>query len=156
MKTCSTRTLILSCSATSLFVALLPSQAAAVRRSKSDRDINAIGHREIVHGDARKFISSPEKERQLGAQYLAVFEHSAKLIKDPEITGYLSDLAEKIGRNSDAHTPIRVVILDTNTVNACTSPGGYQYLTRGLLVHAQSESELAAVLAHGVAKTALH
>jgi len=97
----------------------------------------------------------PLKDPLLWSRQLTVFEHSAKLIKDPEITGYLSELAEKFGRNSDAHMPISVVILDTKTVNACTSPGGSQYLTRGLLVHAQSESELAAVLSHGVAKTAL-
>ena len=52
--------------------------------------------------------------------------------------------------------PIRVVVVDDNTVNACTSPGGYQYIRRGLLTHAESEGELAAVLAHGIAETALH
>lgn len=52
--------------------------------------------------------------------------------------------------------PITVVVLDDNTVNACTSPGGYQYITRGLLAHVESEGELAAVLAHGIAETALH
>jgi predicted Zn-dependent protease len=139
-----------------LFVPLFASQAAAVKRSKSDRDINAIGRRDIVHGNERKFITSPEKETQLGAQYFVAVEHSAKLITDREITNYLSELAKKIERNSDAHIPITVVIVDNNTVNACTSPGGYQYITRGLLVHAESEGELAAVLAHGVAQTALH
>jgi len=139
-----------------LIVPLFAAQAAAVKRSKSDRDISAIGRRDIVHGDERKFITSTEKERQLGAQQLAAIEHSVKLITDPAIAKYLSELAEKIGRNSDAQMSISVVIVDSNSIDTCTSPGGYQYITRGLLVHAESEGELASVLAHGVAQTALH
>jgi len=142
--------------AASLLILLFTAPAAAVKRSKSDRDINAIGRRDIVHGDERKFITSTEKERQLGAQYLISIEHSVKLITDPEISSYLSELAEKIGRNSDAHMPISVVILDTNAIDTCTSPGGYQYITRGLLAHTENEGDLASVLAHGVAQTALH
>lgn len=138
------------------FVPLFCSQAVAVRRSKSDRDINAIGHRNIIRGDERKFIASPEKEKQLGAQFFSSFERSGKLITDSAISNYLSDLVQKIERNSDAAMPITVVVIDDNTVNACTSPGGYQYITRGLLAQAESEGELAAVLAHGIAETALH
>lgn len=151
----SSRTSIALFAAVVTFVPLFCSQAAAVRRSKSDRDINAIGHRQIVRGNDRKFISSPDKEKQLGAQFFTELEHSAKLITDSAINSYLSELTQKIQRNSDATTPIRVVVVDNNTVSACTSPGGYQYITRGLLAHAESEGELAAVLAHGIAETAL-
>ena len=95
---------------TLLFVSLFAARAAAVKRSKSDRDITAIGRRDIIHGTERKFITSTEteKERQLGAQYFVAVGHSAKLITDREITNYLSELAEKIGHNSDAaHTDHR-------------------------------------------------
>ena len=136
-------------------IPLFCSQAAAARRSKSDRDISAIGRRNIAHGDERKFISAPQKEKQLGAQFFSAFQRSAKLITDSEINKYLSDLAQKIGRNSDSTMPVTVIVVDNNTVNACTSPGGYQYITRGLLAHAKSEGELAAVLAHGIAEAAL-
>ena len=138
------------------FVPLFYSQAAAVRRSKSDRDISAIGHRNIIHGDERKLVGSLEKEKQLGAQFFSAFEHSGNLITDSAIKSYLSVLAQKIEGNSDAAMPITVVVTDDNAVKACTSPGGYQYITRGLLAHAVSEAELAAVLAHGIAETALH
>jgi beta-barrel assembly-enhancing protease len=129
---------------------------AQTRRSKSDRDLNAIGHREIIHGDERKFIGSSDKERERGAKYFAAVERSAKLIRDPEITTYLSALAQSIAGNSDAHMPITVVVVNSNTANACTSPGGYQYITRGLLMQAGNEGEIAAVLAYGIAQTALH
>lgn len=137
------------------FVPLFCTQAAGIRRPKSDRDINAIGHRNIIHGNERKFVGSPDREQQLGAQFFAAWT-SPKLIINSAINNYLSDLAQKIARKSDAAMPITVVVTDDNAVKACTSPGGYQYITRGLLAHAESEGELVAVLAHGIAETALH
>jgi predicted Zn-dependent protease len=131
---------------------------AGVNREKENlrvTDVDNIVRSDIVHRKERQFITSPDKERELGAQYFAAFERSAKLIRDPEITTYLSALAQNIERNSDAHMPITIIVVDSNSVNACTSPGGYQYVTRGLIVHTETEGELAAVFAHGVAHTAL-
>lgn len=83
-------------------------------------------------------------------------QHSTNLIQDPAIVNYVAGLAENLARNSDARVPITVTLIDSDEVNACTSPGVYQYLTRGLLLQLEGESELAAVLAHGIAHTALH
>jgi len=126
------------------------------KRSRSDRDISAIGHREILHGKELLFVGSPEKERQIGAQLSAAVEHTAKLVNDPVVTAYLGGLAQNVARNSDAQMPITVYVLDTDEVNACTLPGGYQYITRGLLLRLESEGELASVLARGIALSALH
>ena len=86
----------------------------------------------------------------------AAVERSTKLIHDPALTKYLSALAQNLARNSDAQMHITVMLIDSDEVDACTSPGGYQYITRGLLLRLESEGELAAVLAHGIAHTALH
>ena len=141
------------------FAATLPlfaSRASSIKRSKSDRDINAIGHRDIVLAQDRKFIGSPAMEQKRGAAWAAVVERSSKLIDDPALKGYLAELAQHLARNSDAQMPVTVILIDSDEVQACTSPGGYQYLTRGLLLQLDSEGELAAVLAHGIAHTALH
>jgi predicted Zn-dependent protease len=129
---------------------------SSTKRSKTDRDINAIGQREILPEQIRKFVGSPEKEKERGDSVAAQIQHSNKLIQDPSIARYIADLAENLARNSDAHVPITVMLIDSDEVNACTAPGGYQYLTRGLLLQLESESELAAVLAHGIAHSALH
>jgi len=42
----------------------------------------------------------------------------------------------------------RVTVLDSPTINAFAAPGGYLYVTRGLLALANDEAELASVLAH--------
>jgi predicted Zn-dependent protease len=138
---------------------LVPLDAAppsSTKRSRTDRDINAIGQREIVPEQIQKIIGSPEKEKERGDAVALQVQHSNKLIQDPSITGYVAGLAENLARNSDAHVPITVMLIDSDEVNACTAPGGYQYLTRGLLLQLDSESELAAVLAHGIAHSALH
>jgi predicted Zn-dependent protease len=126
------------------------------KRSQSDRDINAIGHREIVHPKDLVFVGSSEKEKQIGAKLLDAVERTAQLVNDPVITAYLAGLAENIARNSDAQMPITVSVIDSDEVNACTWPGGYQYITRGLLLRLESEGELASVVARGIALSALH
>lgn len=108
--------------------------ASSIKRSKSDRDIAAIGHREIVPEQIRKFVGSPEKEKEHGDAVALQVQHSNKLVQDPSIANYIAGLAENLARNSDAHVPITVMVSDSDEVNACTAPGGYQYLTRGLLL----------------------
>jgi predicted Zn-dependent protease len=135
---------------------LFGSPAQSVKRSKSDRDIDAIGHRDVMHRQDPKFIGSPEKEKERGAAEAALVQRSTKVIHDPALTGYLATLAQNLARNSDAQMPITVTLIDSDEVNACTSPGGYQYVTRGLLLQLEGEGELAAVLAHGIAHTVLH
>lgn len=137
-------------------VSLSASPAPSIKRSKSDRDIDAVGHRDILQPQVRKFIGSPEKEKERGAAWASAVDRSTKLIDDPALTGFLAAMAQKVGRNSDAEMPITVTVIDSDEVNACTSPGGYQYVTRGLLLQLESESELAALLAHGIAHSALH
>ena len=137
-------------------VRLFASPAPSIKRSKSDRDINAIGHRDILHPQVRKFIGSPEKEKERGAAWASAVERSTKLIHDPALTGFLAAMAQKLARNSDAEMLITLTVIDSDEMNACASPGGYQYVTRGLLLQLESESELAALLAHGIAHSALH
>ena len=137
-------------------VPLFALPAPSIKRSKSDRDINAIGHRDVMHRQHPKLFGSPEKEKERGAAWAAVVERSTKLIHDPALTTYLSALAQNLARNSDAQMPITVTLIDSDEINACTSPGGYQYISRGLLLRLESEDELAAVLAHGIAHTVLH
>jgi predicted Zn-dependent protease len=139
-----------------LFFSLGPLSLASssVRKhSKSDRDINAIGHREIT--DPRFNWYSLEKETELGGRLSANFEQSTRMLSDPQTSTYLDRLAQKIAKNSDAQLPITVRVIDSEKVYALTLAGGYQYVTRGLLLRINSEGELASVLARGIAHTAL-
>lgn len=122
------------------------------KRSKSDKDINAIGHRNI--SQEPNFYSA-KKEKELGEKLAQEIEKSYKFLTDPEITGYVEGVAQNVEPNSDKHMAITVYLVDSETVDAYTLPGGHQYVTRGLLLRMESEGELASMLARGIANTAL-
>jgi predicted Zn-dependent protease len=122
------------------------------RRSKSDKDINAIGHRNI--SQEPNFYSA-KKEKELGEKLAQEVEKSSEFVTDPEITAYVERVAQNVERNSDKHMPITLHLIDSEAVDAYTLPGGHQYITRGLLLHLEGEGELASMLARGIANTAL-
>lgn len=108
----------------------------------------------------RKNQSSPnfyslDKEKQLGYTLAQEFERSSRLVDDPVIGDYLDGLAKQLAKSSGAKFPIVVRVVDTATVDALFLPGGYQYVDRGLILITNSEAELACILAHGIAHTAL-
>jgi len=123
------------------------------KRSKSDRDIGAIGHRKIAYEAANWF--SLENEKKLGAQWSTDFERSTRLLFDPTIAAYVERVAHAVALNSDARIPITVRIIDSEVVDARILPGGYLYLTRGLLLRIGNEGELASALARAIAHSAL-
>jgi beta-barrel assembly-enhancing protease len=134
------------------------SSASTRKRSKSDRDIDAIGHRTIPYGTAPLDIAnwySLGKEKEIGGKLSSSLERSTALLRDARTAVYLERLAQMIAQNSDAQMPITVRVIDSEEVYALTLPGGYQYITRGLLLRIGSEGELASVLARGIAHTAL-
>lgn len=132
--------------------ALASSRPHIKKRSKSDANINAIGHRRIAQG---MNLYSLEREKQLGKALSQEVERTSKLFTDPAITNYIGRTAQVVAKNSDARMPITVRVIDSDSVDAFTLPGGYQYVSRGLLLRLAGEGELASVLARGIAHTAL-
>jgi beta-barrel assembly-enhancing protease len=124
-------------------------------RAREARDINAIGHRVIGYQQGLGNWYSLEKEKEIGAQVSAAFEKSTTLLPDPITRNYLDRLAQTIARNSDSKLPVTLRVIDSDDSYALTLLGGYQYITRGLLLQLQSEGELAAAIARGIAHTAL-
>ena len=124
----------------------------AKKRSQSDADINAIGHRHI---DRDENFYSLDKEKRLGAVLAGEVERSSGLLNDPAVTEYIDKVAQNVAKNSDARLPIVVRVIDSDVANSFTLPGGYQYINRGLLLRLENEAELASALARGIAHTAL-
>ena len=76
---------------------------------------------------------------------------------DPDLHGYIYELGTLLARQSKyGDEPWTFTVLDTPAVNAFALPGGYVYLTRGLVALARNESDLAAVLAHEIAHVVAH
>lgn len=98
------------------------------------------------------FDGSPEKERALGRELGANLAARFGLLEDEKATRYLSLVGLSVARKSERGPKgWRFGILDTAAVNAYAVPGGFVFVTRGLLKRIASEAELAGVLAHEIA-----
>jgi predicted Zn-dependent protease len=63
-------------------------------------------------------------------------------------------VGQNLVRNSDAKVPFTIKVLDTEEINAFALPGGFFFVNSGLILKADSESELAGVMAHEIAHVA--
>jgi predicted Zn-dependent protease len=118
------------------------------------RDIDAIGSRNI--GCKRGFGNwySLEQQIKMGKDYADEVEATSKLITDAIVTQYVNQLGQELVRNSDARVPFTFKIIDSDNVNAFALPGGFFYVDSGLILSADSEAELAGVMAHEIAHVA--
>ncbi len=114
-------------------------------------DPSKIGHRGI--GKGVNFYSL-EKEEAMGRELSQQVEHDSKLLKDPVINEYINRLGQNLVLHSDAKVPFTIKIIDSDEVNAFALPGGYFYVDTGLIMAADSEAELAGVMAHEIAHVA--
>ncbi|HEX6881029.1 MAG TPA: M48 family metallopeptidase, partial [Terriglobales bacterium] len=114
-------------------------------------DVNFIGDRGI--GKGINFYSI-EKEEALGRQMAAEVDQQSRLLKDPVINEYINRIGQNLVRNSDAKVPFTIKIIESDEVNAFALPGGFFYVNTGLIMAADSEAELAGVMAHEIAHVA--
>jgi len=110
-----------------------------------------IGDRDVASGIN---FYSLEHEIALGKQLAAEVERQAKVIDDPVIAEYVNRVGQNIVRNSDAKVPFTIKVLDTDVVNAFALPGGFFFVNSGLILKADTEAELAGVMAHEIAHVA--
>ncbi len=99
-------------------------------------------------------IYSLEREVELGRQMATEVERQARLLDDPVVVEYVNRLSQNLVRNSDARVPFTVKVIDSREVNAFALPGGFLFVNTGLVLRAESEAELAGVLAHEIAHVA--
>jgi predicted Zn-dependent protease len=95
---------------------------------------------------------SPEDEVKLGReQHPEIVGEFGGDYDDPELRAYVNSLGQLLARTSELpNLDWHFTILDSSIVNAFALPGGYVYVTRGLLALADNEAELAGVLAHEI------
>ena len=114
-------------------------------------DPDEIGNRDV--GKGVNFWSL-EKEIALGKRLAQEVERQAKLVDDPIVAEYVNRVGQNLVRNSDAKVPFTIKVLDSEEVNAFALPGGFFFVNSGLILKAESESELAGVMAHEIAHVA--
>lgn len=121
------------------------------KKVAAKKDPDEIGNRDV--GKGVNFFSI-EKEIAMGKGYAQQLEHEVKIVDDPMISEYVNRVGQNLVRNSDAKVPFTIKVIDTEEVNAMALPGGFFYVNSGLILKADSEAELAGVMAHEIAHVA--
>jgi len=84
-----------------------------------------------------------EADKQIEAQY--------GFYEDEELGAYVTEVGERLaGMSERPNLPWTFRVLDSPVINAFALPGGFVYVTRGLLAYAGSEAELAGVIGHEI------
>lgn len=97
-------------------------------------------------------LMSPAQENKVGAdEHQNVMKTYGTDNVDPALQSYVGQIGARVSKNTERpDVQYKFYVIDTPMVNAFAIPGGYIYASRGLVALANSESELAGVLAHEV------
>jgi predicted Zn-dependent protease len=129
-----------------------PATSAVKGKLDEDEDPRLIGKRNINKRQINFY--SLDKEVALGRRLAAQVDQQGKFIDDPIVTEYVNRVGQNIALHSDAKIPFTIKVLDSDDVNAFALPGGFLYVNKGAILTADSESELAGVMAHEIAHVA--
>ncbi len=103
-------------------------------------------------GDPSGSVLTPQDERQLGAELMRALRRQLMVLEDPWLEEYVQSLGYRLVAHSDDQAyPFTFFIVRDGAINAFAAPGGYIGLNSGLVLTTESESELAAVIAHEIA-----
>jgi predicted Zn-dependent protease len=102
-------------------------------------------------GGTGEIALSPQVERRLGESIVRDMRRDPQFIDDPEISEYLGMLGARLSQVSGARHDFEFFAVRDVTINAFALPGGFVGVHTGLMNAAETESELASVLAHEIA-----
>jgi beta-barrel assembly-enhancing protease len=141
--------------AVSVSLTVEPADPEKVKHNGGKTDVDAIGNRNVGCKTGVGNWYGVEKQIAMGKQYAQQVESTVKLIQDPVITEYVNRVGQNLVRNSDAQVPFTIKVIDSEEINAFALPGGFFYVNSGLILAADDEAELAAVMSHEIAHVAL-
>ena len=96
-------------------------------------------------------LQSVEKDKELGRETAKQVEAGMGIFQDPGATKYVDQVGARLVRvNLDKTFDYRFAIVDQYIPNAFALPGGYVYVSRGILALTNNEDELAGVVGHEV------
>ena len=110
-------------------------------------------------GDESLAITTPAQERKLGESVVRQIRASGAYLDDPEVNDYLNDLGHRLVAavpSPDSPFDFEFFAIADPSINAFALPGGFVGVNMGLILLTQSESELAAVLAHEISHVTQH
>ena len=102
------------------------------------------GQQERTVMDERSEIAEGRKAHEEVLQEYGVYAN-------PRLQAYVNELGQRLAKQSHRkNLEWHFTVLDSPEINAFALPGGYVYVTRGLMAHMESEADLAGVIGHEI------
>jgi len=132
------------------------------RHAEVQAEIQGGHGRDRRHGDVedtgyRTLAKDSEKDIETGKQAVRQMQSGGWLpaeLRDEDVQAFVRRVAQQIAANSDLKVPLHVTVLDSADLKAVALPGGFLYITSGVVAASQDESELAGVLSREIARIA--
>lgn len=104
-----------------------------------------------VTGDQDLVLMSEREEIARGAEYHKEILKEYSVYDDPELQRYVDGIGQQLAAKSHrSGLKFHFTVLDSPEINAFALPGGYVYITRGIMAYLNSEAELAGVVGHEI------
>ncbi len=104
-----------------------------------------------VTGQTERSVMSEQDEITQGRKAHEQVLQEYGVVGDKRLQAYVNDVGQKLAKQSHrAHLEWTFTVLDSPEINAFALPGGYVYVTRGIMAYLDSEAELAGVIGHEI------
>ena len=104
-----------------------------------------------VTGKREFMLISESEEVAMGKKYDPQISQMYGVYNDEKTSKYVNDLGQRMAKISHRpHLNYEIKVMDSPVINAFAVPGGYVYITRGILAYLNSEAELAGVMGHEI------
>ena len=108
-----------------------------------------------VSGRPEVVLTTTEGEREIGAEEAKKVEQQIGLTDNPQLSSYVDSLGQRLATHSPRQdVPYQFYVVEMVEPNAFALPGGFVYVSRGLLSIVNSEDELAGVIGHEIGHVA--
>lgn len=107
-----------------------------------DNPVTGLRERTVMD-ESSEIAQGKEANEQVLAEYGAY--------QNPKLQAYVNELGQRLARNSHrTQLEWHFMVLDSPEINAFALPGGYVYVTRGIMAYMESEADLAGVIGHEI------
>jgi predicted Zn-dependent protease len=104
-----------------------------------------------VTGQQERSVMSEQQEVQTGAQAHQEILKEYGALNNSRVQSYVNDIGQRLAKLSHrANLKWTFTVLDSPEINAFALPGGYVYITRGIMAYLDSEADLAGVIGHEI------
>ena len=107
--------------------------------------------RNPVTGENERTVMSEASEIAEGKKAHEQVLGEYGVVQNPKLQNYVNDIGQRLAKQSErAQLEWHFTVLDSPEINAFALPGGYVYVTRGIMAYMESEADLAGVIGHEI------